>query len=361
MTRIVVLCDGTWNSPKLAEPTHVVKLRDALVNQAARDQLVAYFPGVGTEREFDGPVQRFLNKWGGGAFGWGLDGKVKRAYQFIAEAHKFTENPEIYLFGFSRGAYTARSVAGMIRKCGIVEDTSPESINAAFKLYRKRGKRNHPDADHIREERVRMSPRYATSKKEVEARGRDVPIVDIAYMGVWDTVGARGIPVAVLGPVAALWNLRYRFHDMVLSSLVRSARHAVALDETRKFYRPALWNNLDGAEGLNEGRTGPLRPYQQLWFVGHHGTVGGSSSEQPLAALAQDWVFRGAGRLALLEEDALPTCDPDPLCPYERPDGLFFRAWRDGPDSRDQLHASVEQRLAGDPAYRPGSLENLDQ
>ncbi|NBD28557.1 MAG: DUF2235 domain-containing protein [Alphaproteobacteria bacterium] len=361
MTRIVVLCDGTWNSPKLAEPTHVVKLRDALVNQAARGQLVAYFPGIGTEREFDGPVKRFFNKFGGGAFGWGLDGKVKRAYQFIARAHQHAQNPEIYLFGFSRGAYTARSVAGMIRKCGIVEDTSPESINAAFKLYRKRGKRNHPDADHIQKARARISPHFATSAEDVAARGRDVPIVDIAFMGVWDTVGARGIPVAVLGPVAALWNLRYRFHDMVLSSLVRSARHAVALDETKKFYRPALWNNLDGDEGLNGAQTGPLKPYQQLWFVGHHGTVGGSSREQPLAALAQDWVFRGAGRLTLLDDGALPTCEPDPLYPYTRPDGLFFRGWREGPKRPDELHSSVHARLEGDPGYRPGSLKQLDQ
>ena len=240
-------------------------LKQALINDPAKGQVAAYFPGIGTDRRFDGPFKRFLNKYAGGAFGWGLDAKVKQAYQFLAQAYQ--PGDEIYLFGFSRGAFTARSVAGMIRKCGIISDTSTDGVNAAFELYRKRGARNHPDAAHIREARRAMSPRFATSDSDMAWRSDTSRLVTISYLGVWDTVGARGIPPSILGPIATLWNRQYKFHDMALSSLVQSARHALALDERRVLYKPAKWDNLDGEKGLNHGDTGPLRPYQQMWFV----------------------------------------------------------------------------------------------
>lgn len=357
MTRIVVFCDGTWNSPDISEPTHVVKLKEQLVHDPAKGQVVVYFTGVGTDTRFDSRIGKLLNKYGGGAFGWGLDSKVKQAYQFIAQAYQ--DGDEIYLFGFSRGGYTARSVAGMIRKCGIVRDTSAAGINAAFELYQKGGARNHPDKPHIQAARQAMSPDFATSDRDQEARGDDSKRVKIAYIGVWDTVGAKGVPVALLGWAAVLWNRRHQFHDMALSSLVRSARHAVALDERRLFYKPALWDNLDGEEGLNKGDTSALRPYQQLWFIGHHGTVGGSDSQQALAAIAQDWVFQGAGRLALKPGAGVPTSPADPMAPYKRPKGKLLKAWRKGPRLDQNLHGSVRERVMADAEYRPGSLRRL--
>jgi uncharacterized protein (DUF2235 family) len=126
--------------------------------------------------------------------------------------------------------------------------------------------------------------------------------VQIAYMGVFDTVGARGMPPSLLGPIASLWNSQYKFHDMNLSSLVKSARHALAIDERRVFFVPAKWGNLDnanGKDGLNNGDTGPLRPYQQILFVGDHSIIGGSAPEQPLVAIALEWLVQGAGRLTL--------------------------------------------------------------
>lgn len=356
MTRIAIFCDGTWNSPKIQEPTSVHKLKQALVSDPARGQVAAYFQGIGTDERFDGPVKKFLNRWGGGAFGWGLDAKVKQAYQFIAQAYEAGD--EIYLFGFSRGAYTARSVAGMIRKCGIIEDTSTDGINAAFDLYRKKGQRNVPDAPHIREARRKMSPRFATSVSDMAWRNDTSRLVAIAYIGVWDTVGARGIPPSLLGPVASLWNRQYKFHDMNLSSLVQSARHALALDERRVFYKPAKWDNLDGETGLNEGDTGPLRAYQQMWFVGNHSIVGGSGAEQPLSMIPLDWVVQGAGRLTLEQGAKFPPCDPDPLveAPAITPKRSFLQRWRQGPLEEWETHASVRERWKGRGDYRPKSL-----
>ena len=81
-----------------------------------------------------------------------------------------------------------------------------------------------------------MSPRFATSVSDMAWRNATSRMVAIAYVGVWDTVGARGVPPSLLGPIASVWNRQYKFHDMNLSSLVQSARHALALDERRVFY-----------------------------------------------------------------------------------------------------------------------------
>lgn len=357
MTRIAIFCDGTWNSPTIDETTNVHKLKRALVSDPAKGQVAAYFPGIGTDERFDGPVKKFFNKWGGGAFGWGLDAKVKQAYQFLAQAYQ--DGDEIYLFGFSRGAFTARSVAGMIRKCGIISDTSTDGVNAAFDLYRKRGQRNHPDADHIREARRAMSPKFATSTTDLTWRNDTSRLVAVSYLGVWDTVGARGIPPSLLGPVASMWNRQYKFHDMALSSLVQSARHALALDERRVFYRPAKWDNLDGDQGLNDGDTGPLRAYQQMWFVGDHSIVGGSGAVQPLSMIALDWVVQGAGKLTLKSGERFPPSDPDPLA--EAPDLTYrwspLKKWRQGPIAPWEVHTSVQERRRARGDYRPGSLK----
>lgn len=366
MTRIVVLCDGTWNSEDAQNPTNVARLADVLVNDPSQGQVVAYFRGVGTDRVFegpvsgDGPLRRAFNKWAGGAFGYGLEGKVKEAYYFIAQA--YSAGDEIYLFGFSRGAYTARSVAGMIRKCGIIRDTSLDGLGAAYRLYRMRGKRNHPDADWVRRRRREMSPDFATSEEDLAWRNDGSDLIRISYLGVWDTVGARGIPPVLLGPVATLWNRRYRFHDTKLSRLVRSARHALAVDERRVLYKPAKWENLDGPKGLNGGRDDdPLRPYQQQWFVGTHSIVGGSGPSPPLTAFSADWVLHGAGRLKLKPGAAFPSVAGDPVVDEETivPRWRPLLRWRLGPDAPYEAHPSVKARWDGRRDYRPKSLARL--
>ena len=364
MRRIALFCDGTWNSPRIPITTNVHKLQKAVKHMPENGQISRYFSGIGTINRFSSPLRQVFNKYGGGAFGWGLDTKVKEAYQFIAE--NYQSGDEIYLFGFSRGAFTARSVAGMIRKCGIVKDTSPEGINAAFELYRQKGPENAPDTDHIWAERRALSPKYATSAKDLEKRGDGSEtdgskIVKIAYLGIWDTVGARGLPLAILGPVAMFWNRRYKFHDMQLSSLVRSARHAVAVDERRVFYKPALWDNLDGAKGLNKGDDeNPLRAYQQQWFVGNHSIVGGSAQAQALAAIPLMWVLQGAGRLVLDPDIIFPPVRENALIDADElePGSDILKAWRKGPspDQAHHIHPSVTQRMRERGDYRPKSL-----
>jgi uncharacterized protein (DUF2235 family) len=364
MKRIVVLCDGTWNSPDIIDTTHLPEL--ALALDTGPDQLVKYFSGVGVndDARFETFIGRGVNRLMGGATGWGLGAKVKAAYTAIAEV--YAPGDEIYLFGFSRGAFTARSVAGMIRKCGISNDTSPKGIKRAFRLYRKTGARNHPDAAHIQKERVAISPRFATSKKDQDARLDIVPQVKIAYLGVWDTVGARGIPVALFGFVASLWNKRYQFHDMALSSLVASARHAVAVDERRKFFEPSLWDNM-GRLNTNREETGQGAPYQQSWFIGDHAIIGGSAQTDALSRIPMDWVVQGAPALRYRSGKAPGRDGADHTHATPRlvdPGGFYKLAqnlleWRKGPDNDADLHDTTRKRLRDVPDYRPGSLKRF--
>lgn len=372
MKRIAVFCDGTWNSPVMDQPTHVHQLYLA-VDQTP-DQAAAYFPGVGTGGKVDFFVTNAINKIGGGAFGWGLRGKIIAAYEFICQ--QYDPGDEILIFGFSRGAYTARSLAGMIRKCGLLNRISRSSLRKAYRLYKKGGPHNHPDTAHIHAARREMSPRFATSQRDLDQRGNDGSfLVRIAYLGIWDTVGALGIPEPVFGPLAKAWNSLYRFHDTDLSSMVQTARHALALDERREMFRPTMWGNLDVTrnaqgqvvgDGLNRGDTSDTRPFQQIWFVGDHGMVGGSGQVRGLTAITLDWLAKGAQRAGLTLNAGPQLLDavPDPLAPgKEQHEHRLFEtlapdllAWRTGTKAAHDIHPSVPTRVQGVTGYNPPSL-----
>lgn len=376
MARIAIFCDGTWNSPVMDQPTHVVRLFEK--TPATNAQHTHYIKGVGTGDDAPGVIRRGVMKMGGGAFGWGLNAAIKDAY--TALCRKYEAGDEIFVFGFSRGAYTARSLAGMVRKCGILADPSAQNVDAAFALYRKPGPENHPDALHILNARRRLSPRAATSQQDLEWRrvtpwpgdGDSFHTVQIAYLGVWDTVGSLGVPAPLLGPLANLWNSKYNFHDTSLSSMVKSARHAVALDERRVFYTPALWDNLEASRddpGLNKGDRSETRPYQQVWFTGTHAIVGGSAPRaRALTGTPLEWIAQGAAAAGLhIDMDTLLDRKQDPLAnshTLSQPPVLYqiagqFLKWRSGPGHPIDLHPAAAARVKGRRDYRPWSLKNL--
>lgn len=366
MKRILIFCDGTWNSPSIEHVTNVVKLYDAVVRTP--DQACLYIPGVGTGGRFISFVGKWANKIGGGAFGWGLNRNIKIAYAQLAE--HYDPGDKIMIFGFSRGAYTARSLAGMIRKCGLPPKNAVTRrvVNKAFRLYRKRGSANAPDKPHIRQQRKAISPNYATSIKDRDARNDGSHLLEIAYLGVWDTVGALGIPKNLLGALGKHINRRHQFHDTELTGMVKSARHAVALDERRKFYEPALWGNLEEAD-MNGRRSGAARPYQQMWFIGDHRVLGGRSTARKLVSYGLSWVIDGAKKqgMTLRRGAKLPDASPSPTesAPeMNNPRGFYklspnLLAWRTGPRRKSDRHPSVDQRLNADPLYRPRSMAAL--
>ena len=296
---IAIFCDGTWNKSDAPAPTNVVRLAQAVRNTQPkgqeRAQVVIYVEGVGTGRGA-GKLAKFMDRNLGGMFGWGLLENIKEAYRAII--FNYEPGDQIFLFGFSRGAYTARSLAGLIRKAGILPRDKVHLIEDALALYKAPGRDNHPDSRHIQAERARLSPLVATSTDDQEARAGDSTLLRIAYLGIWDTVGALGVPSAI--PVLAKpLNRKYDFHDHDLSSSVAAARHAVAIDETRKTFPPTLWENL-GELNARFPADEPL--YQEQWFAGDHAGVGGGGRDGALARISMDFVAEGA-KLAGLDID----------------------------------------------------------
>ncbi|MEL6915849.1 MAG: DUF2235 domain-containing protein [Pseudomonadota bacterium] len=365
---IAIFCDGTWNSPTIPEPTNVDECFKAAA--ATDTQHTIYISGVGAGKA-GGALRTLVNKIGGGAFGWGLNKRIRQGYEAIVRDYE--PGDRIMVFGFSRGAYTARSLVGMIRKCGIMEKEKLNllTMNTAFRLYRRGGPENAPDKPHIIAERKKLSPRFATSKADLDSRTGEAHMVNVSFLGVWDTVGSLGLPEPLLGRVAKFFNRRYQFHDTDLSSMVSAARHAVALDERRVLFKPSLWSNLgphrrpDGTEslGLNQGTTGDQRPFQQLWFIGNHGVVGGSSEMHGLVAIARDWVLEGAKERGLQTKSTAAFSLPNPLeegnagsAPGVYDVARSLLEWREGPEDIDDVHPSVPERVRGVPEYRPETL-----
>ena len=377
--RIVLLCDGTWNRPDDRFPTHVAALQLAIPRQAAdgTEQRVVYMPGVGTGKRHDTWIGKQWDRFVGGGLGLGLDRDLMRAYAELAAI--WQPGDEVFIFGFSRGAYTARSLAGLIRNVGLVDpDQLPRDPDRAFtrlarllRYYRTRSIDTHPRNPATYPKRFGWSPRVATSRAEAAWRKRtglsEPPVFEIAYMGLWDTVGSLGVPRS-WRVLAALYNDRFRFHDTRLTSMVRSGRHAVAVDERRRSFEPTLWSNIST---LNRGLQTPDSPYQEMWFPGAHRVMGGGGGNDCLSSFPLLWVLEGAARAGLeVSEDfidvARAACDPaGPLDPNTEPPGWFSRLFdalmpkddRAPPELPVQLSSCVAERWArlGD-AYRPRTL-----
>ena len=372
MKRIVLLCDGTWSAAEAPCPTNVVRLGQALAPVAAdgRVQVPIYIEGVGTGRRGVTRLSRALDRWLGGLLGFGLMANVVEAYRHLVFLYE--PGDEIYVFGFSRGAFTARSLVGFIRFTGLLARASLWRLPEAVRRYSERrietpARRQRRNA----EWRARFAPWFLVDPEDAEVYaefGADAAVpFDVAYLGVWDTVGALGVPGHFTA--APFLNRRYAFHDTDLSPMVRAARHAVALDEPRKSFRPTLWSNL--AE-LNAGR--PDRPYRQAYFPGDHGSVGGGGDMTALSALSLAWVMEGAAAEGL-DFDPLVTAaivaegDPTgPLRNSSKPAGGLV-AWamrrfgspRDPVETFEEVSLAARRRWAAPlvPPYRPEPLTGL--
>lgn len=261
--RIVICCDGTWNSPDQKDrgktcPSNVAKVALAALTRDARgkEQKIFYDKGVGTGLGLD----RLL----GGAFGVGLSRNIGDAYRYLVE--NYEDGDELFLFGFSRGAYTARSLGGLIRKCGVLRREYGKRYRDAYLLYRRRDTRSHPNG-------IEAQLFRKTFSHEIR----------IKFIGVWDTVGTLGMPIRGLRFINRLMGLE--FHDVKLSSTVEHAYHAVAIDEKRKPFLPTLWEQQPHAVG---------QKMEQVWFAGVHTNIGGGYQDSGLSDLAFLWMKQKA-------------------------------------------------------------------
>lgn len=326
MTRLFVLCDGTWSKPVETENgdranTNVVKFRNVLAayDKDGERQDIYYHTGVGTEGSL-------WDRLAGGGLGEGLDGHVRGAYRWLAR--NWRKEDKIHLIGFSRGAFTARSLGGLIGRCGL-PDLTPESgvgyddgwrkVEDYFAMYR----------------RAREQPNSAPPNQEKRN-------VDIAFIGVWDTVGSLGIPDDF-----ALLNIidnpkSHAFHDTELSDAVKCARHALALDERRQTFSPTLWTKV-----------APGRDVKQVWFPGVHGDVGGGYPNSDLSDGPLSWMIEEAEAIGVGFKPGakkLLRSDPQGMI-HDSLTGIFARlkkrprAVPNVVKGGTSLHASVEKRL----------------
>jgi uncharacterized protein (DUF2235 family) len=288
MSKRISLCfDGTWNTPSYrsdltigrsdasfekVDPaagveTNVCRLYRSIKSSTlpGRAQIKWYDPGVGT---------RWYDRVAGGAFGFGLGRNIREGYKFLSDT--YDDGDEVFIFGFSRGAYTARSLVGMIRNCGLLprgtleEDTADDNdlLLEAYRIYQSRG--SDPES---------IPATYFRSNHQSR-------LIDIRFLGVWDTVGALGIPIESFEDFN---RQQFEFHDTELSSIVKNAFHAIAVDEHREAYAPTLW----------APKQKPEQVVEQRWFIGAHGDVGGGYADRRLSDVTLNWMQRKAQGLGL--------------------------------------------------------------
>jgi uncharacterized protein (DUF2235 family) len=362
-TKSIVVCsDGTGNSTIKGRGTNVFKLFEAVdVNGHRRDgdmrrQLAFYDDGVGTEE------LKYLRAFAG-ATGYGLSRNVKQLYRELCRVYE--PGDWIYLFGFSRGAFTVRTLSGLIEDCGIIAPTDCATeeeyrtrVRQAYKAYRRKYRA------WLARIVVRRPGMTSAEFKEQYARrnAHGQPLRPrIRLLGVWDTVDAVGLPFSL----ADVWNKviwQYKFETTALCGVVERGCHALALDDSRAEFAPVLWNERDPHTRQRA---------EQVWFAGAHANVGGGYPQQGMSLVTLDWMMTQAERQGLRFvphlRDEIRTVHSfaDKLYDPRSGFGMFYR--RKPRDvmhlcarrgiSVPKIHVSAFERVVQAPqGYGPGNL-----
>ena len=334
MRQLVICCDGTWNTPDQDEggvpvPTNVVRLYNALATQDAedREQLAYYHPGVGTEGSWWEKVK-------GGSVGDGLDKNILSAWRWLCRHYQ--DGDRVFLFGFSRGAYTARSLSGLLLACGLPDLSALDEAGqwSTLESIFQKGYRKRQD----------KTGSWRTGVSFL----REPAAMRVDFLGVWDTVGALGIPdnLAILN---LLDNRKdFTFHDTNLSDRVLMARHAVALDDHRASFSPTLWTNVAAHPGA-----------LQLWFPGAHCDVGGGYAENGLSDGALAWMISEAEAQGLaFRPGMVKQIQPNFQGVLHDSCNGVFKLLRTQPrsvprlDGNADVHESVRLRMAEPPIFQ---------
>lgn len=349
---IVVCLDGT-NNLLDSHPTNAAKIFMMLDLDHPKQQIAYYDPGVGTLPASGaiGRIGKMLSQLGGLAFGFGMKTNVMQAYAWLM--NRYRPGDRIYVFGFSRGAYTARALTGMLARPGMLRAGSDNLVEYAVKEYvkpvhnRKARDKRASEAKEFADalcwgtqgQPVAAPPGTEPDEFLSELGATDIHAVPVEYLGIWDTVeawigGLRGLD----------WAETYNLSN------VKRLRHAVAIDEWRLQFRYS-----------------PVKPnprFEEVWFSGVHCDVGGTFENNDLARIALKWVFEGAGHDLLLRDgeweaqyrrfctvvegfaDGSNRLNKDPWAYH-----LLGTVRRRIPAGAS-VHASVRARCEADPAYR---------
>jgi uncharacterized protein (DUF2235 family) len=315
---IVVCCDGTGNEYG-ERNTSVIKLFHVIRKEPGR-QVAYYDPGVGTSAAPAALTRtaKSITRFVGLAFAYGMTKNIEDAYEYLMD--KYEEGDRVFLFGFSRGAFTVRAMAGMLHKCGLLEKGSTNLIPYASKIY-KHG-----------------SSSVAKGFKNTFSRE-----CKPHFIGVWDTVKSVGLIIP------------RKFPNAVLNPDVKFGRQALAIDEKRSKFRPNLWEESEN----NNQRI------MQVWFAGFHSDVAGSHREAGLPNIALKWMVDEAEKCGLLIDKKvyreIKTDYKDRVH-----NSLFPLWWLLGWKSRkikegSFVHGSVYKRIKDIKSYKPKNLPSKEK
>jgi len=357
---IVLFSDGTGNSNIKNRGTNVFKLYEALdfndLHGSKKEQVAFYDDGVGTE-QFK-PLKIL-----GGAFGWGLARNVKSLYKRLVQVYK--PGDKIYLFGFSRGAFTVRSLAGLIASEGILDIArypTDEDLNlAVLRLYEGYRARYPALLESVYYEPLMELYFKARGNGSHVAHGDQSKKIE--FIGVWDTVDAVGLP---FDGFTKAWNeviFRFKFSNQKLHPNVKQACQALSIDDERQSFQPILWDETE--ENPENKRI------EQVWFPGVHANVGGGYPQQGLSLVSLDWMIKRAtaAGLQFIPHEEMRVHDQkyafDKLYDSRSGLGSYYRyrprniakLCRDNGIETPQIHVSVFRRIVGGIfGYAPGNL-----
>jgi uncharacterized protein (DUF2235 family) len=328
---IVLFSDGTGQEGGKGNNTNVYKLFN-MIEDRTEAQISFYDRGLGTG----------WRKITGNAVGMGISKNIRECYEFIFENYQAGDN--IFLFGFSRGATTVRSLSGFIHLFGILPKSRRELIKEAYKIYKV------SDV----EEREKLAEDFVSRHHNQWFR--------IKFLGVWDTVDALGLPIKELDFFMDWFpSFRYKYHNLKLSNSVTHARHALAVDDERLTFHPKIWDK-------------EIEDYQtmkQVWFCGMHTDVGGGYKEHELSDIALTWIVREAMDcgLKIYEKNKIDLDQKADGFMHNSgkgfPGSLFRkkpRSWNTNTHGKPVLHESVLMRKLNQqneptPAYAPWILK----
>lgn len=370
MRNLVVLSDGTGNSAAASNKTNVWRIYEAL-DLTGADQIATFGDGVGTSKSK--PMQLL-----GLALGIGVKKNTIQLYKFLCR--NYDDNDRIWCFGFSRGAFTVRALAGLIHHEGLVSFRNEEELDrnavAAYRAYRRKAFATILPwvvaGRWLRDVTIRLWNKIVGARTydeiKVETFERARHLIPIYFLGVWDTVVAYGLPVDELTQAVDKWVWPMTFRDKSLLTNVRCARHALSIDDERRTFFPLPWDQAE--ERMLQQHVPGLPPDRllQVWFAGVHANVGGGYPDDSLSRVPLCWMIEQASLKGLrFREDIVAVqaglaAAAGRLYNSRSGFGMFYRYQpRDASalmgGERPLIHHSVVTRMAlGVDGYAPISL-----
>ncbi len=329
---IIIFSDGTGQEGGKKYNTNVYKIFN-MIRDRSTEQIAYYDQGLGTG----------WNKISGNLIGSGITQNIMQSYHFIFDTYQVGD--ELFLFGFSRGAATVRSLAGFIHLFGILPKSRPELIKQALTIYK-------------------MKDIAKRQKKALELLSKNKNIwCKIKFIGVWDTVAALGLPIKFLDNILTMLPfLKHQFHDFTLSESICHAYQALSIDDKRKIFHPILWKKNPSSE----------QTLKQVWFCGSHTDVGGGYKSSGLSDIPLVWMLDQAmshglklfGNYNVKIDQQVNAAMHDETSEF--PSNLFRRQeriWDGAVSNNPTVHASVLARTLNiknqiTPKYAPWILQN---